>query len=166
MIGSSGRQQRGGLVLGGLAVAGALGASGCALVDGLGGGGDDDDVLPTCTAEEVGRGVNYPTDATVEAVTLINAVTHASPWQVAGELRHGDVTGYFSLSGENPYVADLSSDFNGQNAVGDWIIVLRDTEPGDEGTWDSYEISICAPDCASGSDLTVVVIPDCVPDAL
>lgn len=123
----------------------AVGASGCAMVDGLTGGGCDatpyfvsvNQTIPDNNLTGVSSFVNTGS-GTIDGVTVSNDTYHLYPGELSYELSHD---GFFvTLDGAGSHDVDA---FDGMSAEGSWVMRIYDDVSADTGTWYSWEIAIC-----------------------
>jgi subtilisin-like proprotein convertase family protein len=128
-----------------LAVPLAFLASGCAMIDGLTGGGCDatpffvavDQPIPDNNGTGVSSFVNA-SNGTIDGVTVSTVTEHVYPGELNYELSHN---GFFvTLDGEGSHDVDA---FDGMSAGGSWVMRIWDDVAADEGYWYSWEIAIC-----------------------
>jgi hypothetical protein len=119
--------------------------SGCALYDGLTGGGCDatpffvsvEQPVPDNNLTGVSSFVTAGPGA-IDGVTVSTDTQHTFPGELNYELGHN---GFFvSLDGEGSHDVDA---FDGMQAEGPWTMRIYDDVAADEGWWFSWEIAIC-----------------------
>jgi subtilisin-like proprotein convertase family protein len=120
-------------------------ASGCALYDGLTGGGCDatpffvavDQPVPDNNLTGVSSFVTAGA-GTIDGVTVSTDTEHLYPGELNYELTHN---GFFvTLDGEGSHDVDA---FDGMQAEGPWTMRIYDDVAADQGYWYSWEIAIC-----------------------
>jgi subtilisin-like proprotein convertase family protein len=119
--------------------------SGCAMIDGLTGGGCDatpffvavNQTVPDNDLNGISSFVNAG-PGTVDGVTVSTDTYHVYPNELNYELSHN---GFFvTLDGAGSHDVD---DFDGMSAAGSWVMRIYDDVGADTGTWYSWEIAIC-----------------------
>jgi subtilisin-like proprotein convertase family protein len=118
---------------------------GCAMIDGLTGGGCDatpffqsvNQTIPDNNLTGISSSVNAG-PGIVEGVTVSNDTYHVYPNELNYELSHN---GFFvTLDGSGEHDVDA---FDGMQAQGLWTMRIYDDVGADVGTWYSWEIAIC-----------------------
>jgi subtilisin-like proprotein convertase family protein len=118
---------------------------GCAMIDGLTGGGCDatpffvsvNTPIPDNNPTGVSSSVNVGPGA-VDGVTISIDTDHLYPSELNYELSHN---GFFvTLDGEGEHDVD---DFDGSSAQGTWTMRIYDDVGADAGYWFSWEIAVC-----------------------
>lgn len=118
---------------------------GCALYDGLAGGGCDatpffqpvNQTVPDNNLEGISSSVNA-SFGIVSGVTVSADTEHRYPGELNYRLIHN---GFFlDLDGEGPH--DIS-EFDGMQAEGVWTMQIFDDVNLDAGTWYSWELAVC-----------------------
>lgn len=144
----------------------ALGASGCALIDGLGGddGGGGGGGEVECTPSFVWRDLDSASPMTIDSVRVYVDVTHDVPDELGGQLSFQGVGVNFLVPVAGETFTDFESEFDGLAAQGTWTVSLEDGVAGSaEGTWNSATIMVCdqLQQCESLGDDLPLLIPDC-----
>lgn len=143
------------LVVGVLAVA----ASGCAMVDGLGGDGSDDDGGGECDVASLF--LETPAIGAVTSVTINTRVTHTFPGEVRGEIEHMGTYADFQMTVSGAVEThSFPTQYSGLEASGAWFIYLRDEISGDDGTWDELTLEVCGDSCET---TTAADLPTSIP---
>jgi subtilisin-like proprotein convertase family protein len=123
----------------------ASSGSGCALYDGLTGGGCDatpffvsvNQPIPDNNLTGVSSFVTAGAGG-IDGVTVSTDTQHLYPGELNYELSHN---GFFvTLDGEGSHDVDA---FDGMQAAGPWTMRIYDDVAADEGYWYSWEIAIC-----------------------
>jgi subtilisin-like proprotein convertase family protein len=118
---------------------------GCALYDGLAGGGCDGEpfyqpvnlTIPDNNPTGVSSSV-FATGGPVDGVTIYVDTEHRFPGELNYQLSHSGYSVFFEEDGSHDF-----TDFDGVLADGEWRLTIWDDVGADEGYWYYWEIAVC-----------------------